>query len=548
MKWIPNRVRIGVLALAAGLLLWAFTTPSDRFFKIAKSLDTFAAVYRLANLNYVDEVGPTELINNAIEPMLSSLDPYTNYIPEDRIEDYRTMSTGEYGGIGAEVQRFDEKLIVTEPFEGYAADKAGLRVGDQILKINGVDISGRSLENIERLLKGQKNGMVDLTIKRPTVAKPMHLEVTYEKVKQKNVPYRGMVNEEVGLIKLTDFTQQAGREVEEALVYLKAQGAEKVILDLRGNPGGLLDEAVNICNVFLPRGLDIVKMRGRFDEWSNDYVSLNDPVDTEIPLAILIDNNSASASEIVSGVLQDYDRGVVIGQRSFGKGLVQTTTSLSYNSQLKVTVAKYYIPSGRCIQEVDYSHSIQNIGSSSRETFMTKGGRKVYDGAGIDPEIVTESLNLAPVTEGLIKERLIFDYAVRYRNQKDSIPPASEFSLSDAEYREFTKWVADKDFGYKTEVEQKLDMLVESAKYERYFEAMQEQIEQLKAEIARNKAADLQRSKVEIKRVLEHEIIKVRYLQTGDMQYSFQYNPDIVAALEVLNDPQKYRKLLGKDE
>ncbi len=534
-----------VSAFSIAIALFSFKS-SDRFFEIAKSMETFASLFKEVNRYYVDDVEPTELANEAINSMLGSLDPYTNYIPEDRIEDYRTMTTGEYGGIGAEVEKINGKVIVTMPLEGYAADKAGLRIGDEIVKIDGLEIAERPISNIKNLLKGQAESKVKLTIRRWNEQETFDMEITHEKVRENNVPYYGMVNEDIGMIKLTDFTQKAGLEVKNALVDLKAKGAEKIILDLRGNPGGLLNEAVNITNVFLPRGYEIVSMRGKSSEWSKNYRALNEPVDTEVPLAILIDNNSASASEIVSGVLQDYDRGVVIGERSFGKGLVQTTTMLSYNSQLKVTVAKYYIPSGRCIQEIDYSRKTDPVidDQKRRKKFQTKNGREVFDGAGIDPELITDHTNYAPITKSLMDKKLIFDYANIYRNQHDSIAPAKLFSLSDQEYKAFVDWLSDKEYGYDTKVEKTLSELIESSKKERRYSDIETEIYELESQILKNKKSDLFTFKEEIKEALEFEIAIRYYLQSGEIEATFDDNPDILAAIEVLNNSEMYEELL----
>lgn len=523
---------------------------SDRFFEIAKSLETFASLFKEVNKYYVDDVEPTELANEAVNSMLASLDPYTNYIPEDRIEDYRTMTTGEYGGIGAEVDKIDGKIIITMPLQGYAAEKAGLRIGDEIVKINGLDISERPLSNIRNLLKGQANSSVNLSIRRYGKDDVIDFDISYEKVREKNVPYYGMVTEDIGMIKLTDFTQKAGLEVKNALVDLKAEGAQKIIFDLRGNPGGLLNEAVNITNVFLPRGSEIVSMRGKSSEWSKNYRALNEPVDTEIPLAIIVDNNSASASEIVSGVLQDYDRGVVIGERSFGKGLVQTTTMLSYNSQLKVTVAKYYIPSGRCIQEIDYSRRNDPVEDATKERklFKTKNNRVVYDGAGIDPEINTERVVYAPITKSLIDKKLIFDYANIYRSKIDSIPAAKTFNLSDSDYNDFVTWLNDKEYGYNTKVENTLENLIASSKHEKLYEGIKSEIEELENQILKNKKDDLFKFKNEIKEVLEYEIASRYYLQKGQIEITFDDNPDILEAINILNNPTRYHELLAEPQ
>lgn len=542
------------LLLFSSLLLF-FTLVSfnaiDRHFEIAKSLETFASLYRDINRYYVDEVSPTDLVNSAIHSMLGSLDPYTNYIPEDQIEDYRTMATGEYGGVGMEVAYRKEKIIVTMIFEGYPAHKQGVRIGDEIVKVNGVEVKGRPLQNIERLLKGQSESAVRLALKRYGHERLLDFTLNFEKVKEKNVPYYGMVTKDIGLIKLSDFTQKASIEVKTAMLELKNQGATSLIIDLRGNPGGLLNESVNISNLFLPRGYEIVAMRGRTDDWSKNYQALNEPVDVDIPLAVLIDKNSASASEIVSGVIQDYDRGVLVGQRSFGKGLVQTTTPLSYNAQLKVTVAKYYIPSGRCIQELDYSRKNDlgeagKLADSLRVAFKTRrSGRTVYDGAGVEPDVVTSVKAYAPITQSLIGKELIFEYANIFRHQYDTIPSAKQFKLTDAQYQEFVKWLKGKDYAYETKVEESLENLVASAKEDRYYEDIKLQITTLEKQVKSNKESDLYKFKKEIAEVLEHEIAVRYFFQTGSMEATFDDNQDILTAVRILKDSKKYREILA---
>jgi len=541
--------RFLVIALLSVVLMVSFS-PTDRHFEIARNMEIFASLYKEVNHYYVEDVNPSELAESAINAMLGSLDPYTNYIPEDRIEDYRTMTTGEYAGIGAKLEEIDGKYIIMMPVQGYAADKAGLLIGDELLEIDGSDITDRPLEYVQRMLKGQAGNAINLKVRRYGAEKPLEFRLIHEKVREYNVPYYGMVTEDVGLIQLTDFTQKAGLEVKNALVALKDQGAEKVILDLRGNPGGLLNEAINITNIFLPRGSEIVSMRGRTKDWSKNYRALNAAVDTEIPLAVLIDQNSASASEIVSGVIQDYDRGVLVGQRSFGKGLVQTTTGLSFNSQLKVTVAKYYIPSERCIQAIDYSQRNEDgtavkLADSLRQVFYTQAGREVFDGAGIDPDVETPLPVLAPITKSLIKENLIFEYANIFRAENEAIDSARDFRLSDEQYQDFVNWLNAQKFDYTTGVEKSLADLVASAQYERYYENIEVQIDKLGQEISHNKNADLQTFKEQIKELLEKEICTRYYLQRGEMEASFNDDPSILTALEVLDDQQRYKALLS---
>jgi carboxyl-terminal processing protease len=544
--------------LGTGLMLFgavAATDPDEKYFEIAKNLEIFGSLFKEVNTYYVDEVSPQDLMDNGINSMLNSLDPYTNYIPEDQIEDYRIMTTGQYGGIGLEVgNRLDpvtkeEKTIVTMPQEGFAAQKAGIQIGDQILKVDGVDV--RKREDISQLLKGQAGSAITLSIKRVGIDKPFDVSIKREKITLYNVPYYGLVTPEIGLIQLSDFTHNASKEVHDALVKLKEQGAKKIILDLRSNPGGLLSEAVNVSNVFVPKGNEIVSTRGKVKEWNKKYQALNPADDTEVPLAVLTNSSSASAAEIVAGVIQDYDRGVLVGQNSYGKGLVQATRSLSYNSKLKVTVAKYYIPSGRCIQAIDYSTrnpdgSVGKVPDSLRREFKTAGGRKVYDGGGIKPDIEVEKLNLAPIAKSLVAKGLIFDFANEYRAKRPNLVPATKFELSDAEYQEFVKWLGNKDYDYTTKVERTIEDLEKTSKEEKYYDDIKSQLASLKERLYHNKDSDLQKFKAEIREVLEKEIVTRYYLAKGAMEATFDDDADIQAAVAVLQDQAKYNKLLGK--
>ncbi|MBR9999113.1 MAG: S41 family peptidase, partial [Cyclobacteriaceae bacterium] len=420
-KWtVPSGIMIMVI------VLFSYTNPSERYFEIAKNLDIFATLFKEVNSYYVDEVNPNKLMRTGIEAMLESLDPYTNYIPEDDIEDYRTMTTNQYGGIGALIGRNNDKNLIIMPYEGFPAHKKGLKIGDELIEIDGVNVIEKTTGDISKLLKGQANTDVELTIIRYGVEKPMKFSLKREKITIDNVPYSGLVAEDIGYIKLTDFTTSAGKEVSRAVEKLKESGAKKLILDLRDNPGGLLNEAVNVTNVFITRGQEVVSTKGKMTDWNKTYRALNNPIDTEIPLVVLTNSRSASASEIVSGTIQDYDRGVLVGTKTFGKGLVQATRPLSYNSQLKVTTAKYYIPSGRCIQAINYGErnedgSVKRIPDSLKVEFETKNGRVVYDGGGIDPDIVVEDRNLAPITLILMSKGLLFDYATQYYYSHESI-------------------------------------------------------------------------------------------------------------------------------
>lgn len=536
--------------LATMLLLsvWAFS-PQEKYFEIAKNLDIFATLFQEVNKSYVDDVSPSDLMKTGIDAMLNKLDPYTNYIPEDRIEDYRTMTTGEYGGIGAVVGQRNGKVMIIMPNTGYAADKAGLRIGDQIVNIDGVDINEDNMGDISKFLKGEAGTEINIQVKRYGAEKPLTFSFEREKIKLDNVPYYGMVTEDIGLIQLTDFTRNASKEVKNALVELKDQGAEKIILDLRGNPGGLLSEAINISNIFVDKGLEIVSTKGKVKDWNRSHLALRPAVDTKIPLAVLINRSSASASEIVSGVMQDYDRGVLVGQRTFGKGLVQATRSLSYNSKLKVTVAKYYIPSGRCIQELDYTHrkldgSVDKVPDSLRVAFKTRNGRTVYDGGGVAPDIDVDGKDFSQLTRSLILKGLIFEYSIIYRNTHDKIAAAKEFSLSDEEYQKFTAWLADKDYDYSTSTENMLEDLIATAKEESRYEEIKSEITSLEEKIQHDKKQDLIKFKPEIVEELEKEILAQYYFKDGEMESSFDDNKTILEAIQVLNDPVKYQSLL----
>lgn len=544
--------KIGFLILVVflGVSVWSYkSVENDRYFEIVKNLDIFATLFKEVNSYYVDEINPGQLMRTGIDAMLNSLDPYTDYIPEDDIEDYRTITTGEYGGIGAIVDEKDGVSTIVMPYEGYPAFKAGLKAGDQIIQINGIDISKRNSEERSRLLKGQSKSAITLTIFRPIKNEEFEVTLQREKITIDNVPYFGMVTNNIGYIKLTDFTTEAGNEVKSALKKLKHDGATKIILDLRDNPGGLLEEAVNVSNVFIPRGAEVVTTRGKLSNWTKSYKALNDPVDTQMPLVILTNNGSASASEIVSGVVQDYDRGVLVGRRTYGKGLVQQTRPLAYNSQLKVTTGKYYIPSGRCIQAIDYSHrnddgSVGKIPDSLKTEFKTAGGRIVFDGGGVNPDIEVEKEQYAPITYSLVHNDLIFGYATKYYYEHPEIGDAREFSFSEEDYQAFTNWLKPKKYDYTTQVEKNIEHLIASAKKEKYYHDIKEQIYALQSETLHNKDQDLVSFKKEITKLMEQEIAGRYYFQDGIIESSFSNDEDIRTAIKVLNDSVRYQSLL----
>ena len=525
-------------------------TNNDRYFQIVKNLDIFATLFKEVNTYYVDEVNPNELIKVGIDAMLNSLDPYTDYIPEDDIEAYMTMTTGEYGGIGALVDNKDGINTITMPYKGSPAYKAGLKIGDQILAVNGIDLRGKDSDDISKLLKGASSSELEMRIKRPFVEEEFTVNVKREKITLDNVPYFGMITEDVGYVRLSDFTTKAGKEVASAVKKLRGQGANKMILDLRGNPGGLLDEAIRVSNVFVEKGRDIVSTRGKLETWTKSYKSQMDAVDTEMPLVVLIDNGSASASEIVSGVMQDYDRGVLVGRRTFGKGLVQQTRPLAYNSQLKVTTAKYYIPSGRCIQAIDYSDrnpdgSVGKIPDSLKTAFKTARGRTVFDGGGLTPDIKVEPEAYSPISFSLLRNDLIFHYATKYAFENPEIEEAISFALTDQEYQEFVDWLSGKDYNYITEVEKSVERLVASAKKEKYYGEIEKQILDLQTVTLHNKSSDLINFKKEIKTILEQEIVSRYYLQEGAIESTFREDADIIMAVQVLQDSERYSEILA---
>ncbi|QCK13913.1 S41 family peptidase [Mangrovivirga cuniculi] len=525
-------------------------TPTNTYFEIQKNLDIFATLYKELNTYYVDEVTPGTTIKVGIDAMLSSLDPYTNYIPEEAIEEYRTQTTGQYGGIGAIVGNRDGKSIIVMPFENSPAKEAGLKAGDVITKVNGISIDNKKQDQVSTLLKGEIGKMITLTVERYGSDKPIEIEVERQRITVENVPYFGMVDNSVGYVKLTDFTEGAGREVRVAVESLLEKGAESIILDLRGNPGGLLNEAVNTASVFIPKFSEVVTTKGRIEEWNQTYKTLDMPVDTDMPVAVLTDNMSASASEIVAGVIQDYDRGLLVGNRTFGKGLVQTTRRLSYNGQLKITTAKYYIPSGRCIQAIDYSHRNSDgtpgtIPDSLRQAFKTANGRIVFDGKGIKPDLLVEEEVYAPITKSLLLKSLIFDYATEYVYNNPEPKDPTTFKMSDNEYKEFSNWLKNKDYDYTTEVEKTIEQLEVNAEKEKYYKAINDELKNLKKLVLHNKEADLQTFKPQIKELLEKEIISRSYYQKGAIEAEFDNDPQVIAAVNMLKDKESYNRILS---
>lgn len=543
-----KKKRIALVSLVAGIFTLASFTLSDNYFEISKNLDIFANLYKQLNIYYVDDTNPGELMKTGIDAMLKSLDPYTVYYPESEIEDYRFLTTGEYGGIGSLIRRIGDSVVVAEPYEGFPAYKAGLLAGDIILKIDDQNVIGKNTGEISKLLKGQAKTPVEIEIIRS--GETMQKTLIRETIKIQDVPYFGMVEDGIGYIKLTGFTETASKELKEALTELKKDNKlDGLILDLRGNGGGLLNESVNIVNMFVDQGQEVVHTKGKLKEWDRSHRALNQPMERNLPLAVLIDEGSASASEIVSGSIQDLDRGVLIGERTFGKGLVQQTKPLSYNSQLKVTVAKYYIPSGRCIQELDYSNKdggrAKEMPDSLLKTFYTLGGRPVKDGRGISPDIQVELPVGADITGALLRKNHIFNYATYYRNMNDSLgTTASEFALSDDQYLEFVNYLKDKDYDYTTQSEKALDDFKKASTEEKYYPSVEEQFNLLKEKISHNKSEDLMTHKDEIKEILENEIVSRYYYQNGRIENSMSKDTRVIKAIEVLKDSSQYTSIL----
>ncbi len=547
-KYLKN-IALG-LATAGTFSFFAFDQ-ADNYFEISKNLEIFASLYKEVNTYYVDEIEPGTLMHKAIDEMLKSLDPYTNYISESEIEDYRFMTTGQYGGIGAQIATRKDYIMVREPYDGYAAQKAGLRAGDMILEIDGKSTKDKTTDDVSKLLKGSPGTDVKLLVRRgDETAKPELFTVRREEIKVKNVPYSGMINSEIGYIKFAGFRQEASDEVRNALMELKKEPSIKgLVLDLRGNPGGLLDEAIKSVNIFVDKGQLVVSTKGKMVDWNKEYFTESSATDTRLPVVVLTDKGSASASEIVSGSLQDLDRAVVVGENSYGKGLVQTTRPLPYNSQLKVTTSKYYIPSGRCIQAIDYSHHDESgraikTPDSLKKAFKTKSGRVVYAGQGIKPDVSTERKKYADIVLSLSSKNLFFDYATNYRNKHASIPSAYEFKLSEQDWQEFMAFLKGKDYEYSTDTEEILAKVEKTAKEEKYFEAIKTDYEDMRAKLKADKKADLEKYKSDIKEILQDEIAARYYYQKGRIQASFDDDADIQEAVKLLRNPTEYNHIL----
>ncbi|NNC85339.1 MAG: S41 family peptidase [Bacteroidia bacterium] len=546
---------IKILFLSLAIISAGFVSQSfkEDYFEITRNLDIFTTLFRELNIHYVDDTNPGELMKTGIDAMLTSLDPYTNYIPESNIEDYRFMTTGQYGGIGALIGKNGSDIIVTDPYEGFAAHKAGLMAGDKLIEVDGKSTEGKSISDVSQILKGQPNTTVKIKIERPGTAGILEKEIERQEIKVKSIPYSGMIADGIGYVKLRSFTQNCGKEIKVALEELKTNNDLKsIVLDLRGNPGGLLHEAVNITNLFVDKGSDVVSTKGKLSEMDKTYKALNAPFDKSLPVVVLVNSSSASASEIVSGAIQDFDRGLVIGQKTFGKGLVQTTRPLSYNSQLKITTAKYYIPSGRCIQALDYSNrnddgSVGSIPDSLKSQFKTSGGRVVYDGGGIEPDYATDKTKYSKITQSLLSKYLIFDYATQYRLKHETIEKANEFKLTDEDFNSFVNFLSDKTYDYTTQSEKAIEELKKLTMKDKYYEGLKTEYEALKNKIYHNKQEDLKTNKKEIMLLLQNEIVSRYYFEKGRIESSFVDDKDVKMAISALKDKDIYTSIFKRD-
>ncbi|MEX2597307.1 MAG: S41 family peptidase [Salibacteraceae bacterium] len=548
---MERTIKKGFLTVLIGLIAIASTAYVESYFEISKNLDIFSSIYREINVSYVEETNPGKLVKTGIDAMLASLDPYTNYIPEADIEDYKFMTTHEYGGIGAMIGNRNGQVMITEPYEDSPATKAGLVAGDVIIKVGEVKAEGKNTTELSDLLRGESGSEVDVTIYRPSTDETIKTTISREKIKLDDVPYYGMIDENIGYINLRGFTQTASRDVKTAFDELKREkGMNKLVLDLRGNGGGLLHEAVNIVNFFIPKGEPVVETKGKVKEHYSMHRALNNPMDLEIPIVVLIDESSASASEIVSGALQDLDRAVIIGKPSFGKGLVQTTTDLSYNSILKLTIAKYYTPSGRCIQRIDYGHrdfegNATDIPDSLIREFTTEGGRIVTDGLGISPDLKIEDENYSELLATLLSENIIFDYATKYYFNHDSIPKPEAFQISDEEYDDFMTYALQKDFEYKTTSTEKMKELKKIIEQESFWDESEEAFQLLSSKLQRDRSEDIVKFRKEIQVILENEIASRYFYSRGRIRAFMSHDPNILKAKEVLNNKALYDSVLN---
>lgn len=549
MKKIKNTLKV-IIFVIIGIFSFQAVV-GDISFELVKNLDIFTSVMKELNKNYVDEIQPGSLTKTAIDEMLKSLDPYTEFIPESDIEDYKLMTTGQYGGVGALIQKLDSFVVVSDPYEGFPAYNAGLRAGDIILEVNGISIKGKSTQEVSEMLKGAPDTEVEITFKNMFDNNIKKVKLTRKEIKLPEVPYYGIVAPHIGYISLSSFTMNCSNTVKDALIKLKENdpNLQGLILDLRNNGGGLLNEAVNIINIFVPKNTEVVSTKGRLPEANRVYKTMQAPVDLEIPLCVLINENSASASEIVAGALQDLDRAVVIGEQSYGKGLVQNIVNLPYNSKLKVTIAKYYIPSGRCIQKIDYSDKTNGVGrqisSDEQKIYFTKNKRPVKDAGGILPDINVEVDSISAFTAAVYVGQHIFKFATLYSIKHPTIANPDQFQLTDADYNEFIDYMKDKEIKYSSPLKMELDKLSKLAEEEKKLDLIKDDIELLKKKITLDNKDELMHYRDEITAILAPEIIGRYYYQKGRIQYQLRNDKFTDKAIKILSNKSEYQNILS---
>ena len=545
MKSKSNKIYIFIASLAFVL----FTGFRTDYFEISKQLDIFATLFKELNIYYVDDTDPDELMHEAIKSMLATLDPYTTFMTEDESENFEIHTLGEYAGIGASIRIINDQVVVAQVYEGFAAEKAGIRAGDIFIEIDGKKINSENSENISSTLKGSVNSEVEITYKRIGNNNPITVKFPREKIIVKAVPFSSMIDDKTGYISLNSFSRKASREVATAFSNLKSQGMEYLIFDLRGNPGGLLSQAVEISGLFLPRKTLVVETRGKIQEWNKKYITRHRPKDTKIPIVVLTDFGTASASEIVAGSLQDLDRAVIMGSRTYGKGLVQQPRKLNYGTKLKITIAKYYTPSGRCIQSKDYFHKDKNgnpivIPDSLRTKFTTRGGRTVFDGAGIEPDIKIEDEDSSSLVIALIKQNMLFNYSVEYCNKNTNEIDLDNFKITDTDLKDFESYLKREDFVYETQLLDKLDEFKKIAEKENLISELNTTISQLEKKLKTNNHLKFDNDRDEIKKFLELSIINNTYHEKGRYLYSIKNDELIIKANKLLQNEAKYKELL----
>jgi carboxyl-terminal processing protease len=544
------KAALGVsIVLILGLSVWGFKSDQKNF-EISKNLDIFYTLVRELNLFYVDEVKPEKLIKTGIDDMLETLDPYTVFIPESEMDDFKFMTTGEYAGIGAMISKRRNQIVVAEPYEGFPAQKSGLKAGDIFLEVDGKPVDKMVVSDVSEILKGPAKKPVKVKMQRPGEKNPFTVDIVREEIQIDPVTYYGMIDGKIGYVRLSSFTDGCADGVRKAVVELSdMRGATSLVLDLRSNPGGLLGEAVKVTNLFVNHGQEIVSTKGKVSQWDKTYRATEQPVDSIMPLVILVNSGSASASEIVAGALQDLDRAVILGNRTFGKGLVQTTRDLSYNTKLKVTTAKYYIPSGRCIQALDYAHknadgSVGNIPDSLISEFKTRNGRIVKDGGGVTPDIRDVQDTLSTLAYKLVQDYMVFDFATEFAGKNKSIAPPDKFVISDNIYQEFHQFLTTKKFSYESRSEQTLKALIETARRERYFEGAKNEFAALEKGLTLNLNKDLEQFSDEIRDLLKDEIVSRYYFQKGAIISALETDKEIKSVLSLLRNPSEYSRIL----